>query len=148
MTDRMFNRTIDFFALLIPPVVALALAILHAWCVLEIGSDIEILSDLPRQQRWSYPFVSERPVLYVGYLLVTVAYLAVMGLASQIPRGWLGGVCLGAAFAVHVVTVGAVTLLAGLGLIATLFVLMTSLGQVLLVGTCLSWLAFWLVGQS
>ncbi|MCE6967285.1 hypothetical protein [Cereibacter sphaeroides] len=147
MNNTLADRAIDFFLLLIPPALALGLALAHGWAVYEIAGDLGKLTELPRPQRMGYPFVSERPVLYIGYLFLTVAFLATMALASQLPTGRVGKLLLGLAFITHAATIGLVTLLAGLGLIATLFVLGTSLGQVLFIGTGISWLAVWLANQ-
>ncbi|MGP3699837.1 hypothetical protein [Rhodobacter sp. NSM] len=142
MTDSR-DKGAEFLLMLALPLLALLLALAHAWAVREIAGDLGHLTDLPRASRLGYPFISTRPVLYPGYLFLTVACLATMALASELPKGRIAGFLLGLAFLVHAAVVLMITLLAALGLIATVFVLATSLGQVLLVGTGLSWLAAW-----
>ncbi|WP_145111084.1 hypothetical protein ACN9JG_21240 (plasmid) [Cereibacter azotoformans] len=142
MTD-IRAKSAEFLLMLVVPLLALVLALAHAWAVREIAGDLGILMELPRPSRLGYPFIANRPVLYIGYLFLTVAFLATMALAAELPKGHLAGFLLGLAFLVHAAVVLMVTGLAALGLIATLFVLGTSLGQVLLVGTGLSWLAAW-----
>lgn len=147
MTDIRMKAE-EFLLMLALPLLALGLALAHAWAVHEIAGDLGRLAELPRPARLGYPFVSNRPVLYLGYLFLTVALLATMALASALPKGGIGSFLLGMAFLIHAAVILMITGLAALGLIATMFVLGTSLGQVLLVGTGLSWLAVWILAQS
>ncbi|WP_145111949.1 hypothetical protein [Cereibacter sediminicola] len=121
---------------------ALALSVLHAWMSFSIVGDLMAVShDLHSVQRVArFAFIGERPWLYLPYLPVTLALLALLSPAGEFQR-WYEHIPASIAAGVHVVVVMLFTLFLVLAFPFTLFSLATSAFWILAAGLAMSWAA-------